>query len=221
MSAVSVALSINNHQTSHTHWAVGEDLGVLADIFDDAVTIAIMRRTLGPALRQSIQAQCGPHAWQLSWIGSPCEMLEQQLAKQLPAPAQAQALLTDVRLLAEATACLFEVERVAIRLRLLQAAMCPRFHYDNLPVRLVSTYSGPGSEWLPEAALERAGLGPPTPGQPETVRDASAVQQLAPGDVALLKGSGWIGNEGRGLVHRSPVVSADQKRLLLTIDPCF
>lgn len=221
MSAASVALPINIAPPSEPHWAIGDDLGALADIFDDAVTIAIMRRTLGTALRNSIEAQCGEHHWQLSWIGTPGPAMEQQLAGQLPAPDLAQALLADVRLLAEATACLFEVERVAIRVRLLQAAMCPRFHCDNLPVRLVSTYLGPGSQWLPEAALDRDGLGVPKPGQPEAVRDAQAIQQLMPGEVALLKGGGWVGNEGRGLVHRSPAVLAKQKRLLLTIDPYF
>lgn len=221
MSVASAALPLNTHLSTKPHWAIGSNLGVLADIFDDAVTIAIMRRALDPALLNSVEAQCGAHPWQLSWVGKPGENLEQQLVGQLPAPKLAKALLADVRLLAEATACLFDVERVAIRLRLLQTAMCPRFHCDNLPVRLVSTYQGPGSEWLPEAALNRSGLGAPKPGQPEAVRDAQAIQQLMPGDVSLLKGSGWIGNESRGLVHRSPAVLTEKKRLLLTIDPYF
>ncbi|HBC56874.1 MAG TPA: DUF1826 domain-containing protein, partial [Gammaproteobacteria bacterium] len=45
-----------------------------------------------------------------------------------------------------------------------------------------------------------------------------AIQTLAIGDVALLKGELWEGNEGAGLVHRSPGVLPNQKRLLLTLD---
>ncbi|HCA23462.1 MAG TPA: hypothetical protein DEP32_04780 [Pseudomonas sp.] len=40
-------------------------------------------------------------------------------------------------------------------------------------------------------------------------------------DQCFLKGSGWVGNEDRGIVHRSPAVVAGQKRLMLTIDPQF
>ena len=45
-----------------------------------------------------------------------------------------------------------------------------------------------------------------------------AIQTLAAGDVALLKGESWEGNEGAGLVHRSPAVKSGQQRLLLTLD---
>jgi hypothetical protein len=34
----------------------------------------------------------------------------------------------------------------------------------------------------------------------------------------LLKGERWQGNEGRGLVHRSPPLVAGERRLLLTLD---
>jgi hypothetical protein len=42
------------------------------------------------------------------------------------------------------------------------------------------------------------------------------IQTLQAGDVALLKGENWQGNEGAGLVHRSP--SGQQGRLLLSLD---
>ena len=44
------------------------------------------------------------------------------------------------------------------------------------------------------------------------------MQQLSQGDVALLKGEGWVGNEGKGLIHRSPQLSDQASRLILTID---
>jgi len=34
----------------------------------------------------------------------------------------------------------------------------------------------------------------------------------------LLKGTLWDGNENMGLVHRSPVVPDNEKRLVLTLD---
>ncbi|MEF1229663.1 DUF1826 domain-containing protein, partial [Vibrio fortis] len=59
-------------------------------------------------------------------------------------------------------------------------------------------------------------------GQPDHLsglyQDESDVQQLSCGDVALLKGGARIGNEETALVHRSPMVSARENRLLLTVD---
>ncbi len=38
------------------------------------------------------------------------------------------------------------------------------------------------------------------------------------GDIVLLKGEGWYGNEGLGAVHRSPAVKQGEKRVVLTMD---
>ena len=44
------------------------------------------------------------------------------------------------------------------------------------------------------------------------------IQQLDSGDVALLKGEKWHGNEGFGLIHRSPYLDPGERRLILTLD---
>ena len=44
------------------------------------------------------------------------------------------------------------------------------------------------------------------------------IQEIRQGEVALLKGEGWVGNEGAGLVHRSPQLKNNEKRLLLSLD---
>ncbi len=48
--------------------------------------------------------------------------------------------------------------------------------------------------------------------------NANDIQKLSIGDVALLKGESWIGNEGVCLVHRSPAVPYGTNRLLVTLD---
>ncbi|WP_416139865.1 DUF1826 domain-containing protein [Halomonas sp. HK25] len=220
MPALSPFLDHQSEEGLPSHLALGDEIDVLPRIFEDGITIAVMRRTPSAALQQSVQAQCHTdRAWQLAWLGQPGDELRADLLKRLPAPQAAEALVEDVQLLAEAMAYLFDTDTVGIRLRLLDAAMCPRFHVDNLPVRLVTTYHGPGSEWLPEAAVNRAGLGAPSTDKPEIVRDPDAIQRLEVGDLALLKGGGWEGNEHQALAHRSPALSEGQKRLLLTIDP--
>ena len=44
------------------------------------------------------------------------------------------------------------------------------------------------------------------------------INRLKTGDVAILKGELWEGNENAGLVHRSPQVPTNHKRFLLTLD---
>ena len=44
------------------------------------------------------------------------------------------------------------------------------------------------------------------------------IKQLETGHVALLKGESWQGNEGAGIVHRSPHSDSNYRRLYLTID---
>ncbi|WP_447554236.1 DUF1826 domain-containing protein [Vreelandella sp. EE22] len=199
------------------HVAAGDDISVLPRIFEEAINIAILERPLPADIALSAQAQCQTErAWQFGWLGEVNDAFIADLRRHLPAP---EALIEDITTITSVIAFLFETETLGIRLRLLNSAMCPRFHCDNLPVRLVSTYVGPGSEWLPEHAINRAGLGAPRPERPEIVTDPGAVQRLSSGDIALVKGSGWIGCEERGLVHRSPALDGHEKRLLMTIDP--
>ncbi|WP_252109448.1 MULTISPECIES: DUF1826 domain-containing protein [unclassified Halomonas] len=202
------------------HAALDDDISVLPRIFEEAINLAVLTRPLPADIVLSAQAQCQTdRAWQFSWLGEVDEAFTADLRRHLPAPEAGDALIDDVSTIASAIAFLFETETVGVRLRLLDSAMCPRFHCDNLPVRLVSTYVGPGSEWLPAHAVNRAGLGAPRPERPDIVTDPSAIQTMANGDIALIKGSGWVGCEERALVHRSPALAPGEKRLLMTIDP--
>lgn len=92
--------------------------------------------------------------------------------------------------------------------------MCPRFHVDHVPVRLITTYSGIGSQWLREGVMDRRQLGKP---EAEPLQD-SLIEQISSGDVALFKGEKWHGNEGFGLIHRSPQAAPGERRLILTLD---
>lgn len=92
--------------------------------------------------------------------------------------------------------------------------MCPRFHVDHVPVRLLTTYAGVGSQWLKEGAMDRRRLAQP---EAEPV-DPQVIQQFCCGDVGLLKGEKWHGNEGLGLIHRSPEPAPGERRLILTLD---
>ena len=117
---------------------------------------------------------------------------------------------------------LFDHDRVGLRLRVLDSAMCPRFHTDKVPCRLLSTYYGVASEWLAHDLVDRSKLGKGNNGQPDAesglFQSEEDINRLKIGDVAMLKGELWEGNENAGLVHRSPEVPTGDKRFLLTLD---
>ncbi|AZF13477.1 hypothetical protein C4J93_5327 [Pseudomonas sp. R2-37-08W] len=93
--------------------------------------------------------------------------------------------IADVSWLVSAFACLLGARRIGVRLRLLDRAMCPRFHVDHVPVRLITTYAGVGSQWLREGVMDRRRLSQPD------AEPTERIEQILCGEVALLKGTKW------------------------------
>ena len=117
---------------------------------------------------------------------------------------------------------LFDQKKLWLRLDGIDHPMCPRFHTDKIKCRLVTTYVGPGTQWLPHNLVDRKKLGFGNDGKPDDqsglFQSKQDIKQLDRGHVALLKGESWEGNEGAGVVHRSPHSEGNYKRLYLTID---
>lgn len=144
------------------------------------------------------------------------------LQKELPEHPAKQAFIDDMALLVDMFCTLFELPAAAARLSVLGAAMCPKFHTDKIPCRLVTSFYGVGTEWLENHHVRRHKMGHNTNGKSD--KDAGVfihsrfIQHIGCQDVVLLKGDSWEGNEGNGAVHRSPMPAAGEKRLLLTLD---
>lgn len=83
--------------------------------------------------------------------------------------------------------------------------------------RLFTTYIGPGTEWLPEEAVNRKALGTTNE---KIVMDKSKIQRIQTGHLAILKGELPNHNESvKGIVHRSPEIkNSGGKRIILRID---
>ena len=118
---------------------------------------------------------------------------------------------------------LFELERVGLRLRTLEHAMCPKFHVDSVTCRMVCTYGNVGTEWLDDIYVDRSKLGRGARGLKDEfsglIMDTDAIQAMPAYAIGLLKGSCWEGNEQYGAVHRSPQLTHNSpKRLLLSLD---
>jgi len=104
-----------------------------------------------------------------------------------------------------------------MHLRIVDSDSCTKFHTDRYQLRLFTTYLGPGTEWLPEEAINRAALGQTNE---RIVKDASKIQQMQAGHVGILKGEIQGASKlTKGIVHRSPEIECSgQKRIILRVD---
>ncbi|MBK5538052.1 DUF1826 domain-containing protein [Pseudomonas sp. TH05] len=199
--------------------ALGAAPSVLADVLQDPVNLALWQRRLPAhiadfgALLLSLNQPLAD-SLSLELADDEAEPNLRGLASGFSDLEGYDGFIADVSWLVSAFACLLGARRVGLRLRVLDKAMCPRFHVDHVPVRLITTYAGVGSQWLKEGVMDRRQLG-----QAQAEPDAGeSIEQMACGEVALLKGEKWHGNEGFGLIHRSPQPAPGERRLILTLD---
>jgi hypothetical protein len=125
----------------------------------------------------------------------------------LAEPARAW-LTMDIAILIARLAHLADARRLRVSLGAVRTDQCRKFHVDYVRYRLVTTYVGPGTEWVPDEAVRREALDHP-PDCPcdankEIVRDSSAIRHAVPGEVIVMKGALHPGH--RGAVHRSPPI---------------
>jgi hypothetical protein len=194
---------------------------VLTDIYEEDSNISIWQRELSAELKAAVKDFLASNQkFQTSMTVTPesgLSSVRQALG------AQSSPLLSEnIAELVDMFCFLFGLKRAGLRLSILDRAMCPKFHVDKVPCRLITTYEGIATEWLHHQDVNREKLGAGSKGladdQSGLFENSDDIQQLNCGDVALLKGERWEGNENAGLVHRSPVLLSGERRLILTLD---
>jgi hypothetical protein len=202
--------------------AASSEAEIWTSFYEEDVQIATWQRTRSIVLNESVDALLALNTFSQLQFSSPAQDVAQKLAMHMPQFKHRSVLLKDIALLSDMFACLFDQDNVGLRLKVLDTTMCPRFHVDQVPCRLLTTYRGPATEWLPNESADRNKLGAGNQGLSDDLsglfQQANDIESMNAGDVALLKGEAWQGNEGRGLIHRSPINSGGHKRLLLTLD---
>lgn len=220
------SLAISPNETSQNliirRFLEGDTPAALSDIYQEDCNIVAWRRD--PALEiQSVVNDflIATSSFQVSMTLSPQDAFV-LIHEALGGSGLMTPLSEDIAELVDMFCYLFDLSKVGLRLTALDRAMCSKFHVDKVPCRLVTTYQGPATECLPHNVVNRSKLGHGSAGKPDEQSglfpDMGDIKQLKSGDVALLKGELWEGNEGAGLVHRSPSLSAGERRLLLTLD---
>ncbi len=202
--------------------AESEQASIFADVYRDDTNIIVWKRHLSDSFQSAIHEFIKSNEnFRLVQAVSP-ESVNEILHKSLDDMRCKTELSNNITELVEMFCDLFDLKSVGLRLTTLDRAMCPKFHFDRVPCRLVTTFHGVATEWLPHSAVDRTKLGPGSQGLSDDksglYKEEQDIQQLNTGDVALLKGELWEGNEDAGLVHRSPAVMEGENRLLLTLD---
>lgn len=98
---------------------------------------------------------------------------------------------------------------VDVRVDAIRHDACWRFHRDCVPFRLITTYLGPGTEFVDPADSERA--------LQDQKTFAGKVHRVPSFAVSVFKGSRSV--DGAGIVHRSPPIArTGQHRLVLCLN---
>lgn len=88
---------------------------------------------------------------------------------------------------------------------------CKRYHIDNVPMRLLVTYAGQGTEWLPDEAVNKNALSRHGSND-EIIKDPSARRFMNPWDVSIFRGG------PKGLLHRTPDSALQNPSILMRLD---
>ena len=215
---------IANQQNINTkkHYSISNDISKISNIFNREINISIWKRNLNSNIL---------HASEILLIKNSdlqfSELVNKNfsidfLVDKIGADKKLISFYEDIQYLTKLFCELFDIKDAWLRIDAIDKPMCPRFHADHLKCRLVTTYYGPGTQWLPNSLVNRNKLGHGNNGLADDISGLfskkSDIENLDVGDIGLLKGEAWVNNEGLGLVHRSPHTDSNYKRLYVTID---
>jgi hypothetical protein len=197
-----------------------DELGDLAALYDDVELVSVSAPSPAASTLSSRA---------VAWLARG-DRFEARWEQSADLPTRAEGALTGLRdselaaVLRDEIASAVEVltdllscSSVGVRVATLSGPMCPRFHTDLVPCRMLLTLGGRGTEWIAHGDVDfdrferRQDDSAPT-------RPGGQVRTLPTGAWSVLKGGRWDARFG-GVVHRSPHEGG--RRLLLSFDPMF
>ena len=215
---------IENQQNINTkkHYSISNDISKISNIFNREINISIWKRNLNSNILHASEILLKRNSdLQFSELVNKNFSID-FLVDKISADEKLISFYEDIQYLTKLFCELFDIKDAWLRIEAIDKPMCPRFHADYLKCRLVTTYYGPATQWLPNSLVNRNKLGQGNNGLADDISGLfskkSDIENLDIGDIGLLKGEAWVNNEGLGLVHRSPHTDSDYKRLYVTID---
>ncbi|WP_018411254.1 DUF1826 domain-containing protein [Methyloversatilis thermotolerans] len=198
--------------TPHGVAATVNTLGDVSRIFEPECHLVRLRRPLPPELATYLDMTTVHAALRALPRGVfiAGETLDPAM---LPDGPGRDPLIDDVRQCGELLCDLTGSARFGVRIEVLDRAMCPRWHVDQVSLRLLVTWRGPATEWLDDDCADRTRIG-----TDHILIDARGIHRADAGDLLLLKGRNWPGQAGRGVLHRSPEIADDAPRIVAAFD---
>ena len=186
----------------------------LEDIHLSTINIAIYERDI-TALSEEL-SQMMEQPVECKAIGTKAEVLSSLNDYFAAHFSNCTNLLADITRLVQLFENTTKPNSLRILLTTVSTNMCRKFHTDINDLRMLCTYVGPGTLWLPDElvdykALQRRG------DDQAVIKDPQQIQQVRTGDVVFLKGA--LYPEANPILHRSPSIEKKgEQRLLLRID---
>lgn len=192
----------------------GTDSAVLNAVQSANVGMAVWQRSMPEAMKSwadRVAAGAGIRARMLI----PVERCENRIERALrnariPSSPAGAKIKRDAADLVRIFADIGGLQQVDLRLETIKGDACWKFHIDRVAFRLICTYSGPGTQYVPPDYSQQAIA---------QQRDyAGPLATMGIYDVALFKGA--EDSEHDGIVHRSPPIrGSGQSRLMLCLSP--
>jgi len=206
-SPVTIDQTVDNHRRSTS-------IDVLEEIHDLAINISIYERDTSKLGAEIADLMRNEVTWKYS--GS-IDMILDSINRDL-SENQYPLIRQDIRHLLEAFKNTTQTDNFKILLASINNNMCRKFHTDVNDLRLLCTYTGPGTLWLTDDNINRANLGHRGDNSTIVINEED-IRQVPTGAVAILKGAVYPQKKSHAVVHRSPTIEeSGEKRLLLRID---
>ncbi len=185
----------------------GNDRRVFDELSDPGVNLALWQRELPIELEAWLKRWATRRSGSLEQVISPSHFKLAPFLRGLEGRLR-DWLSKDLSCLIARFGRLGSAKRIRLAFGPIHNDRCRKFHTDNLRYRLICTYAGPGTEWLPNEAVNRAAMDC-TPGCPDKanakiMRSESSIERASAGDVLIMKKD--LHPHGLGLVHRSPPI---------------
>ena len=140
-------------------------------------------------------------------------ILNKEFSKEIKAELLYDQWLDDMAEVCKTFCILEKIEDVSFQLGTQRA--CRRYHIDNVPKRMLVTYAGKGTEWLPDEAADRDAFLSGEPNE-KIIKDTSALRFIIQWDVAVFRGG------PNGVLHRTPDAALNGPSILMKLDhPSF
>jgi Protein of unknown function (DUF1826) len=110
-------------------------------------------------------------------------------------------------------------DHISCRLALINGIRCPKWHEDNVNLRLIKTYYGVGTDWVDpsDVTVRMNNYFRSLMDWDLEVKDKKKIKSARVDDILLISGKASPDSSIVPVLHRSPLVPESDRRLLLTV----